>query len=113
MLWRLDPNEGALGAQIEANVRRAILEGTLTEGERLPTAADLAATLGVNANTVLTAYRALRHEGLLEFRRGRGVTVRAGHTDQHVILDAVRRLVEVGQTYGYSTSQLAELVRRA
>ena len=56
-------------------IRRAIAEGEAGSGERLPPAKDLAAILGVNANTVLRALRLLRDEGLLEFRRGRGVSV--------------------------------------
>ena len=56
--------------QVAGQIRRAIAEGEARPGERLPPAKDLAAVLGVNANTVLRALRLLRDEGLLEFRRG-------------------------------------------
>jgi DNA-binding transcriptional regulator YhcF (GntR family) len=113
MLWHIDPDAGGLGAQIAANVRRAVIEGTLSDGDRLPTAADLAGVLGVNANTVLAAYRALREEGVLEFRRGRGVTVRAHNVGRSVVSEAVRGLLEVGRKYGYTARELSEMVRQA
>ena len=47
-------------------------DGEAKPGERLPPAKDLAAVLGVNTNTVLRP-TGLRDEGLLEFRRGRGI----------------------------------------
>ena len=65
-----------LHRQVAAEIRRAIAEGEARPGERLPPAVDLAAILGVNRNTVLRALRDLRDEGLLDFRRGRGVTVK-------------------------------------
>lgn len=111
MLWHIEPGGGGLVEQITANVRRAVLDGSLVDGERLPTASDLAGTLGVNANTVLAAYRMLRDEGLLEFRRGRGVTVRAGELDRRAVLEAVRQLVEIGRIHGYTRAELADLVR--
>ena len=61
--------------QVAGEIRRDIADGEAKPGERLPPAKDLAAFLGVNTNTVLRALRELRDEGLLEFRRGRGITV--------------------------------------
>ena len=73
---RVDRSEStAVFEQVAAEIRRAILDGEASPGERLPPAKDRAAELGVNANTVLRALRLLRDEGLLEFRRGRGVSV--------------------------------------
>src|SRR5262245_7140509 len=66
-----------LHEQVAGESRRAIAEGEAKPGERLPPARDLAAVLEVNRNTVLRALRQLRDEGLLEFRRGHGITVAA------------------------------------
>ena len=68
-----DPTD--LYEQVAAEIRRAIADGEAKPGERLPPAKDLAAILGVNTNTVLRSLRVLRDEGLLEFRRGRGISV--------------------------------------
>ncbi|MGC5628754.1 GntR family transcriptional regulator [Georgenia sp. Z1344] len=65
--------------QVVAQIRGAILAGEVRPGEKLPSAKDLAAGLDVNQHTVLHAYQALRDEGFIELRRGRGATVRADH----------------------------------
>src|SRR4249920_544689 len=81
-----------LHEQVAAEIRRAIAEGEAKPGERLPPAKDLAAVLGVNTNTVLRALRELRDEGLLEFRRGRGITV-TGTPQRGAVVAQAKELV--------------------
>jgi GntR family transcriptional regulator len=95
--------------QVAAELRRAIAEGEASPGERLPPARDLAAVLGVNTNTVLRALRALRDEGLLEFRRGRGVTV-SGQPERAALHDKARELVDLARTYGYRRQDIVDII---
>jgi len=53
-----------------------ILDGTLSEGSRLPPERKMAAALGVNRSTVVNAYRELAADGLVEGHVGRGTIVR-------------------------------------
>jgi len=101
-----------LHEQVAAEIRRAIAEGEAQPGERLPPARDLAAVLGVNRNTVLRALRTLRDEGLLEFRRGRGITV-AGSSSHGVIVAQARDLVRLARKHGYRLDELVEIVKSA
>src|SRR5271170_6076415 len=90
----IDPAEPTpIFEQVAAEIRRAIAEGEAKAGERMPLAKDLATVLGVNTNTVLRALRILRDEGLLEFRRGRGITV-AGTPERGAVLEKVTELVK-------------------
>jgi GntR family transcriptional regulator len=98
-----------LHEQVAAEIRRAIAEGEASPGERLPPAQDLAAVLGVNRNTVLRALRRLRDEGLLDFQRGRGVTV-TGTPQRGALLARARELVELGRRHGYRIEELTDLV---
>lgn len=106
---RADP--AALHEQVAAQLRRAIAEGEALPGERLPPARDLAAVLGVNTNTVLRALRELRDEGLLEFRRGRSVTVTGAPEDGAVVARA-RDLVRFARRHGYRVDELVEIIQR-
>jgi len=106
-LNREDPAE--LHEQVAAQIRRAIADGEAAPGERLPPARDLASVLGVNRNTVLRALRQLRDEGLLDFQRGRGVTVTA-RPERGAVVAQARALVDLGRRHGYAPDELAELV---
>jgi GntR family transcriptional regulator len=99
----------ALHEQVAAEIRRAIADGEAGPGERLPLAVDLAAVLGVNKNTVLRALHILRDEGLLEFTRGRGITV-AGTPEQGLVLTKVRELVEFARHQGYRPEEIVRMI---
>jgi GntR family transcriptional regulator len=100
----------SLHDQVAAEIRRAIAAGEASPGERLPPAKDLAAVLGVNTNTVLRALRILRDEGLLDFRRGRGVTV-AGTARESAVIEKVRELLEFARFHGYRSDDIIEIVQ--
>ena len=95
--------------QAAAEIRRAIAEGEAKPGERLPPAKDLAAVLGVNTNTVLRSLRLLRDEGLLEFRRGRGVSV-SGTPELGAVVQRARELVEFARRHGYRVDELVKII---
>ncbi|MDA8068844.1 MAG: GntR family transcriptional regulator [Actinomycetota bacterium] len=96
--------------QVAAEVRRAIAEGEAKPGERMPLAKDLAKVLGVNTNTVLRALRVLQDEGLLELRRGRGITV-AGTPERGAVLTRARELVAFARRNGYQPDELIAMIK--
>ncbi|MGW6568982.1 aminotransferase class I/II-fold pyridoxal phosphate-dependent enzyme [Streptomyces sp. NPDC054975] len=69
--------EGRRASEIAASVERGVGAGELQAGQLLPPMRELAATLGVNPNTVAAAYRTLRERGVIETDGRRGSRVRA------------------------------------
>lgn len=95
-----------LFVQIAGAVRRSISAGTLEAGERLPTARELAASLGVNMHTVLRAYGLLREEGLVDMRRSRGVVVTARAPDDAALVELATALVSEARSRGLTDPQI-------
>ena len=95
--------------QVAAEIRRAIADGEAGPGERLPLAKDMAAVLEVNKNTVLRALHILRDEGLLDFQRGRAITV-AGTPQQGVVVKRVRELIEFCRLQGYRRDEIIRMI---
>jgi GntR family transcriptional regulator len=74
--FRLDPTSGVpTYAQLVRQVEHALRLGYLVPGDQLPTVKDVVATLAINPNTVLKAYRELEHKGLAAGRPGVGTFV--------------------------------------
>ncbi len=105
---RSDPTP--LHDQVAAQIRRAIADGEAQAGQRLPPARDLAAVMEVNANTVLRAMRVLREEGLLEFRRGRGIRV-TGTPQRSAVVARARDLVGFARQQGYQLEELIAIIQ--
>ncbi len=111
MLITIDPtSETPLFEQIAAGLRAALAGGELDAGDRLPSGRELADSLDVNMHTVLRAYGALRDEGLVEMRRGRGVTVlrTAGHRAR--LFELARALLVEARKQGMGMDQVKALL---
>jgi GntR family transcriptional regulator len=108
---RVDANDPTLlHEQVAAEIRRAIADGEVVQGERLPPARDLAKVLGVNANTVLRSLRQLREEGLVEFRRGHGITVSGRATSRSAVVAQARDLIRFARRQGFQRDELIQII---
>jgi len=67
--------------QLKDKVATAILEGTLKEGEPLPSVRSVAVDMQINPITASKAYQELVMDGLVEKRRGLGMFVLEGARD--------------------------------
>jgi len=71
LLIDLDPGaKPALYEQIYESIRRDMIDGRFSRGERLPSSRQLAADLQVSRSTVDAAYAQLVSEGYLRSKRG-------------------------------------------
>jgi DNA-binding transcriptional regulator YhcF (GntR family) len=112
-------DEGApLFVQIAERLAAEIADGGLAEGERVPSANELAAYHRINPATAAKGINLLAAEGLLEKRRGVGMFVAAGarrrlleqrraeFTERYV-----RPMVGEARRLGIGTGELVEIVR--
>lgn len=65
----------AVYMQIENQIQFFVASGQLKKGETLPSVRDMSSMLSVNPNTVTKAYRDLELMGVVQTRRGVGVTI--------------------------------------
>lgn len=65
-------NDKPIYLQIADGLCDRVLGGSLARGERIPSVREYAASLGVNANTVMRAYEHLDRKGIIFNRRGIG-----------------------------------------
>jgi GntR family transcriptional regulator len=76
MLLRVDPRSSEpLFEQLVYQVKRAVAEGGLAPGARLPSVRELAKQLAINPNTVVRAIEALERDGVIVRRQGAGCFV--------------------------------------
>ena len=72
--------------QIADRICDEILQGQYTEEERIPSVREYAATVEVNANTVVRTYDYLQGQEIIHNKRGIGYFVSAGAKDRIIAL---------------------------
>ena len=87
-------NRQPIYRQLRDRVVAMILEGTLREGDPLPSVRTVATGLHVNPLTVLKGYQQLVDERLVDKRRGLGMYVSSGATAA-LLSDERRRFLQV------------------
>jgi GntR family transcriptional regulator len=85
-------------ARIADELRESIRNGTYPPGARLPTISELSRAYDVSMIVIRNAFAMLRHEGLIETRRGAGTLVRAAPPVRRVAMDRYRAETSPGTT---------------
>ena len=83
--------------QVVDEIKSLIARGELREGTALPPVRQVAADLGVNLNTIASAYRELQREGLITVRHGAGAVVLSS-TAQEKTDDELRKPLRAALT---------------
>ncbi|MGW7197019.1 GntR family transcriptional regulator [Streptomyces chryseus] len=92
--------------QLRAQISEQARAGALPAGYRLPTVRGLAEELGLAANTVAKAYRALESDGVIETRGRNGTFVAAaGDAAQRQAAAAAAGFAERARRLGLSRAQ--------
>lgn len=115
---RIDGSAGAAAPyeQLRAQISEAARAGRLPVGFRLPTVRGFAEELGLAANTVAKAYRALEADGVIE-TRGRGGTFIAAAADSAAREAAAaaqafaERAERLGLTFDEATAAVMDALR--
>jgi len=101
--------------QVADGIKKLIARGKLAEGTLLPPVRQLAADLGVNLNTIATAYRELQKDGLIVIKHGSGSVV-ASRTiterSQEELLRPLRTALTELVLAGLSSSKILSMVSR-
>src|SRR5215813_7662023 len=99
--------------QVADGIKELIARGKLAEGTPLPPVRQLAADLGVNLNTIATAYRELQKEGLIAVKHGSGSVVASRTTterDQDELLRPLRTALTQMVLAGLPENKILKLV---
>ncbi|MCT7355726.1 GntR family transcriptional regulator [Streptomyces sp. 15-116A] len=115
MSLRIDIDDSAPPyEQVRAQISEQARSGALPVGYRLPTVRGLAETLGLAANTVAKAYRALEADGVIETRGRNGTVIAAaGSAAQREAASAAQGFAERVRRLGLTEDEALAAVRDA
>lgn len=111
----VDPDSGtAPYEQLRTQISELARSGALPVGYKLPTVRGFAEELGLAANTVAKAYRALEADGVIETRGRNGTFVAAaGDAAERHAATAAREYAEQARRLGMSRARALELAQDA
>ncbi|MGP3771254.1 GntR family transcriptional regulator [Streptomyces sp. SDT5-1] len=110
---RID-DSGAPYEQVRAQISELARSGAIPVGYKLPTVRGLAEELGLAANTVAKAYRALESDGVIETRGRNGTFVAAaGDAAEREAASAAQAYAERAHRLGLSESAALSAARDA
>jgi GntR family transcriptional regulator len=101
--------------QITEQIKRAVMQGTLKEGDNLPSVRTLAKELRISALTVKKSYDNLEQEGFIVTVHGKGSFI--AYASQELMLEEKKKEVEAdmeaairkGRSCGMKDEELTEL----
>ncbi|MEU9235891.1 GntR family transcriptional regulator [Streptomyces subrutilus] len=91
--------------QLRAQIADRARSGRLPAGFKLPTVRGLAEELGLAANTVAKAYRALEADGVIETRGRNGTFVAAGEGESREAVAAAQAFAERVRRLGLTEAE--------
>src|SRR3954453_19622369 len=100
--------------QVVHQVHHALRLSVLQPGDQLPTVKEVVASLAINPNTVLKAYRELDLSGLVQGRRGQGTFVSAdlapvSPDDGKALRTSLQRWIDGARRAGLDDENIAAL----
>ncbi len=102
--------------QILDSLRDDILNGTLKEGDYLPSIRGLAKDLKISVITTMKAYEELSEQGLVTPIQGKGYVVNARNSEmlreqqQRLVEDSLLAAISTARTAGITSDELKELL---
>ena len=120
-LLRIDPDSSIPPfEQLRIQVAAMTAASELEPGQKLPTVRQLAADLGLAANTVARAYRELEADGVVSTQGRRGTFVRSAHLEQQDAAGregaarmAAMHFTQIARRNGMSLPEATRLVEAA
>lgn len=116
MLLTIDTTDSRpIYQQVADGIKELIARGKLAEGTLLPPVRQLAADLGVNLNTIATAYRELQKDELIVIKHGSGSVVASRKNterSQEELLRPLRTALTELLLAGLSSSKILNMVVR-
>ena len=110
-------SEKPIYEQICIQIKKLIMNGTLTAGEMLPSMSALAKDLHISVITVQRAYEDLTRDGFIETVSGKGSFVASPNREfireeqLRIAEELLQKTAEVGKAHGISYEQMSGILK--